>query len=633
MKLQKGIKIMSTYMNNLFNYSRSLPAPFDTLTNKKVKVSSKYGDGTEATLTATMIKAIHAVCRCMNGTGEGAVGVIDHRTVAEYKSASGPDTYHLVVYDSSSGALMASIYDKSTEIGESYTLLPAKQDGAAVLMALFPVLSKDDEFRENYEHYYDQFVSGYTDMTLATEAMAYMCDNAYRRIKDETCSAHLKVNVDKSGNIYRVSNAQLDSGAFIPTVVTAGEFSIFAKTARTVVKKASNIVEHSDFVGKYTLHPRTLTPSEQALVPVLPEWYIIPREVVDICRHASLTTGKPTQMRNFLLRGPAGTGKTMGAKAIAAGLGLPYMKYTCSAGTEIYDFIGQIFPDADASSTGNAQLDAERAQLKAMGGINYANVKKLMKLPDLDDMDYDPAGVYQALTGIENPAATCQDCMAVVLDRVTEKVTALSKREEAASGNGQSFTYVETDFLKALKHGYLIELQEPTTIVQPGVMVGLNSLLEQEGSITLPTGEVIERHPDAVVVVTTNVSYEGCRGVNQSVVDRMSLVRDVELPTPEVMVQRAMSVTGATDEYQVSQMVQVVNDMADYCRKNSITDGVVGMRSLIDWIVSTEITGDVYQSALYTIISKATAEEEDREALITSILEPIFAPRRRRTAV
>ena len=73
--------------------------------------------------------------------------------------------------------------------------------------------------------------------------------------------------------------------------------------------------------------------------------------------------------------------------------------------------------------------------------------------------------------------------------------------------------------------------------------------------------------------------------------------------------------------------------MADYCRKNSITDGVVGMRSLIDWIVSTEITGDVYQSALYTIISKATAEEEDREALITSILEPIFAPRRRRTAV
>ena len=173
-------------------------------------------------------------------------------------------------------------------------------------------------------------------------------------------------------------------------------------------------------------------------------------------------------------------------------------------------------------------------------------------------------------------------------------------------------------------------LSQSTTIVQPGVLVGLNSLLEQEGSITLPTGEVIERHPDAVVIVTTNISYEGCRGMNQSIIDRMSLVRDIELPAPEVMVQRAMSVTGATDEYQVSQMVNVVNDMADYCRKNSITDGTVGMRSLLDWIVSSEITGDVYQSALYTIISKATADEVDREALISSVLEPIFRPSRKR---
>ena len=64
-------------------------------------------------------------------------------------------------------------------------------------------------------------------------------------------------------------------------------------------------------------------------------------------------------------------------------------------------------------------------------------------------------------------------------------------------------------------------------------------------------------------------------------------MEDIELPSPEVMVQRAMAVTGATDEYQVSQMVQVVNDMADYMRKNGITDGTCGMRSLIDWITSS----------------------------------------------
>jgi len=73
----------------------------------------------------------------------------------------------------------------------------------------------------------------------------------------------------------------------------------------------------------------------------------------------------------------------------------------------------------------------------------------------------------------------------------------------------------------------------------------------------------------------------------------------------------------------------VVNDMAEFCHKNSITDGSCGMRGLIDWIISTEVTDDPYESALYTIISKATSNGEDRQALITSVLEPMFAPKRR----
>ena len=625
---------MSVSINNLFNYSRSLPVPFDTMTNKKVKVASMYGAKTESTLCGSVIKAVHAMCRCMNGTGEGAVGQIDtNKSVAEYKSSVGPDAYHLVVFDAASGSALASVYDKNTELIEQYVAHPSQRDGAAIFFALMPFLMSDAEFDETFQEYYDQFIAGYPDMAKATESMAILCDNAYRRIKDDTCPAHINITVDKSGNLMRVSQGQLDSGSFVPTSVTAGEFTIFAKTGPAVIKKAGVVVEHTDFVGKYPLTPgRTLSALELSLIPKLPEWYIIPPEVVDICKHAQKTTGRPMQMRNFLLRGPAGTGKTMGAKAIAAGLGLPYMKYTCSANTEIFDFTGMIFPETDAVSTGSLELDREREILKSMGGISYANVAKLMRLPDLDDMDYDPAGVYQALTGVENLAATVQDCMSVVLEKVTEKVQALSKRAENRQSSGQNYTYVETDFVKALKHGYLVEVQEPSTIIQPGVLVGLNSLLEQEGSITLPTGEIIRRHPDTVVIVTTNVSYEGCRQMNQSVVDRMSLVKDIDLPEPEVMVQRAMSVTGCADEYLVSQMVQVVNDMVDYCRKNSITDGACGMRSLIDWVISAEISGDPYLSAKYTVISKATADEEDREALITTILDPMFAPKRKRTS-
>ena len=616
--------------SKLFVFNRSLPAPFDKV-GKKVKVSSTYGDGTEATLSSTVVKAVLSYCACKDGSKPGAVGTCGSKGVAEYKSASGADAYHLAVYDPSNGAVLASKYDSNTEMMETYSMGKTGQDGAAVLLAMIPALAVDKEFGDNLDAFMTEYQGGLSDLKKATDLMAILCDNAYRRVNDKTCSAHLLVSIDNSGNVMRVSQTHLDSGSFTPDKVLAGEFTILAHVGATAVLEQKEAIPHSDFVGKYALNPgRVLTAHEQALVPTLAPWYVLPEEVVSICAHAQKSTEKSLPMRNFLLRGPAGTGKTEGAKAIAAGLNLPNVKYTCSANTEVYDFIGQVFPDTNGPSTGDADLDRERQELKEMGGITYENVKKLMHLPDLDDMDYDPEGTYMQLTGHSKTGATSQDCMAEVMGLITDKLQKLCTVKPETVNAGQTYTYTETDFIRALKYGYVCEIQEPTTIMQPGVLVGLNSLLEQNGTITLPTGEVIRRHPDAVVVVTTNVSYEGCRGMNQSVLDRMNLTQDIELPAPEIMAQRAMSVTGCEDDYLVSRMVQVVNDMADFCRKNGITDGSCGMRSLIDWIMSTEITGDPYTSALCTIISKATADEEDRDAIITSVLEPIFAPTRKK---
>lgn len=618
--------------SKLFSFKRTLPAPFSTVA-KKVKVSSKYGNGTEATLSGTVVKGVLAYLGCRDATMTGAVGLRGGKGVAEYKSASGDYVYHLAVYDPAKGNVMASVYNKDTEMVEDYAVRDNQRDGAAVILAMMPFLMADEEFEENLDAFERCYRDGFTDLKTATDHLGILCDNAYRRVNDAKCTAHLPVNIDSSGNLMRISTTQLDAGNFKPDQVVAGEFSIFAAIGVPEKLEYAEAIPHSDFVGQYVLNPaRTLSAHEQSLVPVLAPWYVLPEEVVSICKHAKLSTGKALPMRNFLLRGPAGTGKTEGARAIAAGLNLPYMKYTCSAGTEIYDLIGQVFPDTDGPSTGNPDLDQQRQQLKEMGGITYENVKTLMGLPDLDDMDYDPAGTYQKLSGVVKPDATSQECMGLVMELVTDKLQQLCKVKPETVNSGQTFTYIETDFIRALKHGYLVEIQEPTTIIQPGVLVGLNSLLEQNGSITLPTGEVIRRHPDAVVVVTTNVSYEGCRGVNQSVLDRMNLTQDIELPSPEIMAQRAMSITGCEDEEMVERMVHVVTDMADYCRKNGISDGNCGMRSLIDWIMSTEITGDPYASALYTIVSKATADEEDRDALTTAVLEPIFAPKRKKAS-
>ena len=54
-------------------------------------------------------------------------------------------------------------------------------------------------------------------------------------------------------------------------------------------------------------------------------------------------------------------------------------------------------------------------------------------------MDYDPAGVYQSLTGVEKETATSQECMGVVMNLVTDKVQQLSKRAEEGKSNGHTY--------------------------------------------------------------------------------------------------------------------------------------------------------------------------------------------------
>ena len=140
-------------------------------------------------------------------------------------------------------------------------------------------------------------------------------------------------------------------------------------------------------------------------------------------------------------------------------------------------------------------------------------------------------------------------------------------------------------------------------------------------TITLPTGERVHRHPDSVIIVTTNSDYAGCRDVNQSIISRMDLIYDIEAPDLATMVKRVMNVTGCTDEQETTKMAMVVRDIAERCRQTMITDGSCGMRELKAWVLSTMITKDPYESALSTVISSASADPENRADLITTCLE------------
>lgn len=191
------------------------------------------------------------------------------------------------------------------------------------------------------------------------------------------------------------------------------------------------------------------------------------------------------------------------------------------------------------------------------------------------------------------------------------------------SGDNRKFLYQDTPLVQAIRNGGVVEIQEPTVVIQQGVLVALNSLLE-EGIINLPNGEVIKRHPDCVVILTTNQDYNGCRGMNQSFVDRCVPIM-CPTPTKEDMMQRVMKKTGEDDTELVSKMTEVVLRMKQYCSERGIEEGEVGYRCLERWVTLNQILNDPYLSATMSVIPAASLNPADQEEVSAAVVEPVFA--------
>ena len=579
-----------------------LPAPFDTIASNVSTVHySIYNTAStkKATLHSAMLNAILAYLDTdttitSGSASENAVGTQGDKTVVEYQSHSGE--IHAVCYNAKNGKIYAGRYEDPTSSPRVYSLKEAGNTGSALIFALIPTALTDDEFRENYEVLGKCKNDGYPDMDKAQKAAFLLCDNLYRRIYagEMAGAAQIRLSIPNTGNVPQLTALNLQKGAYSPDSVLFGTFRILTAP---IAASVGVTVAHTDFIGHYPLSARTFSPKEELLIPRLSDWYVIPPEVVTICRHAKDTTGGFQPMRNFMLRGPAGTGKTEGAKAIAAGLGLPYLYYTCSANTEVYDFLGQMLPD-----TGGRRSQAA-------------------EYPSLTDIQMDPATAYKKLTGTYDDSVTEEQVYEKLLEVMEQDAKALAGK----NASGQHFRYVETPLITAIRNGYLIEIQEPTVIANPGVLVGLNALLDRCASVTLVTGEAVTRHPDTVIVITTNVDYAGCRGMNQSIISRMNLVIDLDEPDEQTLVKRVMGITGCKDKSAVTKMAQIVHKIHEYCQETSIRDGCCGVRELIAWVQSYMIIKDISEAAKYTVLSSASSDASCRKEIEDTCMKTLLA--------
>lgn len=282
---------------------------------------------------------------------------------------------------------------------------------------------------------------------------------------------------------------------------------------------------------------------------------------------------------NILLEGDAGSGKTQLAKALSADLQLPYTKVTCFADMDKSDVFGALLPIIDSDE------EEDQALIDAINQTDTLNAV---------------LQVIKAHYQVSNELA--KQKLADFVQRIDEKKTEIVR-----------YKYYPSEIVRAIEKGYLLEIQEPTVIRDASVLVALNSALEPNGLLNLPMG-VVPRHTDCVIVITTNRNYQGNRPFNESLRDRMQHAEKMDLPTLEVMVERAISKTKIQEPELLAKMAEIIQLLDETAKANAIK-GVAGMRSYFYWANTWKQGQDVLESLYPKVLYKLTTDPEELKIL------------------
>lgn len=338
---------------------------------------------------------------------------------------------------------------------------------------------------------------------------------------------------------------------------------------------------------EYYLSPeRQLTDAEKKLVWKKPLTHKVSEEERRISKEIKRNWNRgEMKIANILLEGDAGSGKTQLAKALSANFGLPYTKVTCFADMDKSDIIGAILPVISSERLEKME-SAEQTVLKAL---------------------YESDG-FQSVTEI------LIDVLEVTKEQAALKMKQLLKlAAENTDGEAVEYRFYPSEIVRAYREGYLLEIQEPNVIRDAAVLMALNSALELDGSINLPT-EIIHRHPDFIAVITTNRSYAGSRPLNEALRDRVQHSEKMDLPTKEIMMERALAKTDYKDESVLGILADTIIVLDKTARANAIK-GVAGMRSYFYWADAVAGGASATESLYHKVIYKITTDSEEIKIL------------------
>lgn len=163
----------------------------------------------------------------------------------------------------------------------------------------------------------------------------------------------------------------------------------------------------------------------------------------------------------------------------------------------------------------------------------------------------------------------------------------------------------------SVRNGKILILDE-INACQPEVLFALQSLLDDDHSLTLPNGEVVKAHKDFRVFATMNPSsgYVGTKSLNKAFMSRFGVVLEVDYVDAQTELELISSVVPKLAKKDALILVETAR-IARHKLNNDQLSFPISTRDLIYWASMTVQLGDIAKAYQHTIINKAESDKQD----------------------
>lgn len=541
-----------------------------------------------------------------NGNVVAAVAKIDDNILAEYIDTK--KNVHLCCYNETKKTfLFGGISSDGGKIWRKYSVIKKDTEyGVCAWLCLYWYIActkGDPECGKVLKSTYKaSLIDEYKNMAdgkavaitnaVVSSSLFVLCDCIYH-----TIGANEEVYVNSTGYLPDVPQ---DLSAYQPTreqMVVGDDFQLFSDDSALGI--SSEDLTPTTLFCKYKI-----AEYDKDSIPKMPDTYVVPQWVGNLAEYTQFyhnsNLSPELKPKNYLIFGGAGSGKTQGAMALASALGLPFYYINCSSNTDESAFKGEIMPQLDnVNKAGNIE--------------DFSEFK--------EEVDMSPEYAYKELTGIEKNDVTEEECFEAYINA--------KAAEKSNNSNRISYYFKESPFIKGVREGGVVVVEEFTNVRDSGVGIALNELMDGHMSFTLPTGEVVKRNENTIIVFCANVDERNCNEFEASMKSRFHQRIKVETPQKEELIQRVSAMTGFTDSQILEKMATVVMALAQATVSKGI-NGTCGVREFANWVLSYSFNAQklkrfeenklLRQTALSTVITGCALHAEEIEELTNEVL-------------